>query len=103
MKNTYLLLLAACTAREIVFKPAAQIDPLPATEAVATAGVDPLASAQWNLRKIGLDAAALATAGGSATLTIAVLSTGVDYNHEDLVGRIAINQQELAAALPTLT
>lgn len=92
------IVCAACTTREIVFKPTATIDPPPLAADIASAELaDPLRSQQWNLTKIAVKDAATA---GTPTLRIAVLSTGVDYNHEDLRGRIAINTTEVGAIAP---
>jgi len=49
---------------------------------------DPLFSQQWDLTKIGAPAAWAITTGNPSVL-VAVLDTGVDFNHPDLAGQIA--------------
>lgn len=48
---------------------------------------DPLFGEQWALAKIGAPCAWQRTTGNAA-VTVAVLDTGVDLNHPDLVGRL---------------
>jgi subtilisin family serine protease len=55
---------------------------------------DPLYTVQWGLPKIGTEEAwNLST--GSADVVVAVLDTGVDLNHPDLVGNIWTNPGEI--------
>lgn len=73
-------------------------NPLAATEPVglptvrqpgaSTAGVDPLAASDWALRSIRMPEFAPLDAAlpGASPVIAAVIDTGVDYNHEDLVG-----------------
>ena len=96
-----LLGTAACDGRVIVFKPAVEVDPLPQeAEAMASPQEDARAKEQWNLDKIGLNLEARRKLAGSKTVTIAILSTGIDYNHEDLRGRVAVNQAEMKPSEP---
>ena len=55
---------------------------------------DPLFSQQWALSKISAPQAWAKTTG-SRTVVIAVLDTGVDYNHPDLSGNIWKNTKEV--------
>ena len=51
----------------------------------AVSPTDPGVSQQWSINKVRADEAWVIARGGSL---IAVLDTGVDYNHEDLAGRV---------------
>ena len=51
---------------------------------------DPYFSSQWGMYKVEAPAA-WDTTTGSATVTVAILDTGVDQDHPDLVGKIAKN------------
>jgi len=51
----------------------------------AVSATDPSVSQQWSINKVRADEAWVIARGGSL---IAVLDTGVDYNHEDLTGRV---------------
>lgn len=55
---------------------------LPPTEVIA--GADALVAQDWALKSVNLDLAETNVA--SSSMITAVLDTGVDYNHEDLVG-----------------
>ena len=96
--------VSGCESKTIVYKPSVELDPLPvgqSAEQVAPAG-DPLRDEQWNLDAVGLDGAeALGqAAAGSPNVTVAILSTGIDYTHEDLVGRVLVNDSELEEPEP---
>jgi len=55
---------------------------------------DPLAPEQWALRKIAAEGAWSIYAGSPETV-VAVLDTGVDYNHRDLRDNMWVNEAEL--------
>lgn len=58
--------------------------------ALSVAGeADPLEGSQWALAKIGAPAAWQGSTG--AGVTIAVVDTGVDLDHEDLVGKVDVH------------
>jgi subtilisin family serine protease len=87
-----------CTQIVILFKPKANIDPLPSFTACEQKDEeDPKFAEQWTLEQLGVTADVLASPAvlGNANVRIAILSTGVDYNHEDLCGQISINKKEL--------
>jgi len=110
MKSTLLkamgLLAAAsvigCSQTVILFKPSKWVDPMPEMSQKAEEKPDPLLKDQWNLKKIGIEEASLSSSmlEGNYNIKVAVLSTGVDYNHEDLIGQIAINKAELTQNAP---
>ena len=52
---------------------------------------DPYFGKQWGMAKIEAPAAWDVTQGSSA-VKIAILDTGIDQNHEDLVGKIVVNK-----------
>lgn len=88
----------ACTQTVILFKPKPNIDPMPSRAACPEKDEDdPKAKDQWSLAKLGVTSEILKspTTLGNANVRIAVLSTGVDYNHEDLCGQVAINKKEI--------
>ncbi len=91
--------LSGCTQIMILFKPSAELDPMPTTEkpAVVKDEVDPMLEKQWALKAIGVNEELLKSPllAGNANVKIAILSTGVDYNHEDLQGQIYINKDEI--------
>lgn len=59
---------------------------------VASPADAPLYPQQWHLRAIGADRAWAAGRLGSPKVTVAVLDTGVDYEHGDLVGRVDLSR-----------
>jgi subtilisin family serine protease len=56
---------------------------------------DPLLSKQWALPKIKA-AEAWKMTKGSSTVTVAIIDTGIDYNHPDLQGNLWKNPGEIA-------
>jgi len=95
----------ACSQTIVLFKPKPNIDPMPKTAACAPPAPDtddPLFKDQWALTQLGLSQEALKSSlvQGNANVRIAVLSTGVDYNHEDLCGQISTNSRELVEKAP---
>ncbi len=82
--------------------PLAAVDPVApeAAEAPPAAPTDPLFDQQWALSEKKLDVAKAWQAVGSGTkrLTVAIVSSGVDYNHEDLQGNLYINARENTGA-----
>lgn len=93
-------LLAGCTQTIILFKPSPQVDPMPSTKNCenAVAGKqDPLFAKQWNLKQLGITQDVLKTTAleGNKNVKVAILSTGIDYNHEDLCGQVAIDKAEI--------
>ena len=91
--------LSGCTQIMILFKPSAELDPLPATDkpALVKEEADPKLADQWSLKAIGLTEEILKSQAlvGNANVKIAILSTGIDYNHEDLQGQVYINKTEI--------
>jgi thermitase len=55
---------------------------------------DPKSNEQWALEKIGVEKA-WEISSGSSDVTVAVIDTGIDWKHEDLVDRIWINEDEI--------
>lgn len=92
-----ILLQTACTQTIILFKPSPFLDPMPQTDSDETVGKDPLFKDQWNLAKIGLteDKLGKDKFTGNYNVKVAILSTGIDYNHEDLKGQIFVNKDEI--------
>jgi len=87
-----------CTNIVILFKPKPNIDPMPKVEACPVKDEDdPKAGEQWNLAQLGVTADVLKSqaVAGNANVRIAILSTGVDYNHEDLCGQVSVNSKEI--------
>jgi hypothetical protein len=92
--------LISCSEFKTVVKaPKVNIDP-PLKEIPAqAAGEDPLAGEQWNFgeNKTNMAKAWEISQGGSRRVRIGVLSSGVDYNHEDLRANLWVNAKENAA------
>lgn len=62
--------------------------PTPEATPVQTTGADPLRGDQWYLDQLDMEAVWANYGTGDAGITVAVLDTGVDYDHPDLKGRI---------------
>ena len=93
-----MFLLLACEKKVVVKPPALYIDPLP-SEIAEIQGDDPLVKEQWNLEKIS---APKVWDGfmSSKAVTVMLIGTGIDYNHEDLRGNIFVNKKELKEKNP---
>ena len=59
-----------------------------------TTGADPLFSKQWGMLNIGVEEAWKVTKG-SPEMIVAVIDTGVDYTHEDLLPNLWRNEKEI--------
>jgi len=59
-----------------------------------TTGADPLFSKQWGMLNIGVEEAWKVTKG-SPDMIVAVIDTGVDYTHEDLLPNLWRNEKEI--------
>lgn len=75
--------------------PAKDNPEIPAAPA-ATTGADPLAVNQWGMKDIGV-AAAWNINRGTNKIIVAVIDTGVDYTHEDLLPNMWRNPKEIPA------
>ncbi len=60
----------------------------------ATTGADTLFSKQWGMKDIGVEAAWNINRGNNK-ITVAVIDTGVDYTHEDLLPNLWRNTNEI--------
>jgi subtilisin family serine protease len=96
------LVFGGCTQTVIVYKPSPTVSPLPNMECEKTdqAGVaDPMIKDQWSLKQLGLvsedGVLQKEILGGNKNVKIALLSTGVDYNHEDLCGQISVDSSQI--------
>jgi subtilisin family serine protease len=91
--------LTGCMQTMILFKPSPVISPMPVDCKDDSSAADPLAKDQWSLKQIGVmsEDGALSTdlLQGNKNVKIALLSTGVDYNHEDLCGQIAVDPSQI--------
>jgi len=83
------LILGAADADEPAAADLAGVD---ATEVAMGSSAAPTGAAfysrQWNLRAIGANVAWAAGYLGSSEVKVAILDTGIDYRHDDLVGRV---------------
>lgn len=90
-----------CTQTVILFKPSSIISPMPNLDCGKSdiSAEDPMLKEQWSLKQVGVvaDDGTLATelTAGSRNVKVAILSTGVDYNHEDLCGQISVDASQL--------
>ena len=93
-----LIFLVGCTQTVIDFKPSPYMDPFPPTEdespSSSEASVKPESIHQWNLKSIGYDKDS-SDFHGNYNVKVAILSTGIDYNHEALKGQVIINRSEI--------
>lgn len=91
------LLQTACTETVILFKPSPYLDPMPITEEDTSTGKDPLMKEQWNLAKVGLTEETLNSPKfqGNYNIKVAILSTGIDYNSDELRGQVGVNKDEI--------
>ena len=97
-------LTIGCTSYVILFKPPVQLDPVPIKESavVRTPEDGETEQVSWSMEAIGMDAkyfAAKTGKTGNKNVKVAILSTGVDYNHEDLVGQVLVNRNEITEAV----
>lgn len=78
------------------FKPAKYADnPEIPGEPTGRSGNDPLFEKQWGMNDIGMTEAWKVTKG-SPDMIVAVIDTGVDYTHEDLLPNLWRNSKEIA-------
>ncbi|MCB0357007.1 MAG: S8 family serine peptidase [Bdellovibrionales bacterium] len=94
--------MMACTQTIIEYKPSKRIDPMPIIEEQKLVGqeekIDPMNKEQWALSQVGISAEDLVKnedLKGNYNVKVAILSTGIDYNHKDLRGQISINTEEI--------
>ena len=66
------------------------LPPVPSTGS----GADPLFSKQWGMKDIGTEAA-WRRSRGTSDIIVAVIDTGVDYTHEDLLPNLWRNPKEI--------
>lgn len=97
------LSLSGCMSDcKLLVKPAVRhMAPLPDPVSVVGNLTDPLAESQWTLERLGLPLVWSHDGfNGTRRVTVAILSTGVDYNHEDLRANILVNPAESALKNP---
>ncbi|MEQ1875549.1 MAG: S8 family serine peptidase [Bdellovibrionia bacterium] len=88
----------------LVQAPSSGLAPAPVAPSVSDGAADPLVENQWTVKKLGLDEVwKQPTNAGTRRVTVALLGTGVDYNHEDLRANIFVNQAEAQMKKPGLT
>lgn len=88
------VLLASCSdVRNVVEAPRVNIDPQ-YVKAPKVEGVDLLATNQWARKNIHADEATAIAGVGTRRLRVAIVSSGVDYNHPDLQDNIYLNSGE---------
>jgi len=59
-----------------------------------TQGPDPLLSNAWGVFSVGADLGWIHLPAQGSNITVAVIDTGIDYNHEDLIGNLWRNRKE---------
>jgi len=100
------LVVGAPTADDVA---AADIGGVDATEVAIASSLSPTGAAfyarQWNLRAIGADQAWEAGFVGDPSVRVAILDTGIDYLHDDLVGLVDLSRStsllSLSKSCPT--
>lgn len=93
----FALLLAACEGKLVVKGPNPNLDPAPSQRTTVSGQDDARASEQWAAKTLGLEQVWKAPAN-SKRIKVAVLSSGIDYNHEDLRNNIYVNVSELVGS-----
>jgi len=79
-----------------IIKPSEKfIDPAPVVGTKVIKGEDDKVGQQWSLDLIEAKSAWEDNGSGSKSLRIALIGSGVDYNHKDLVKNIGFNSKEL--------
>ncbi len=91
--------LVSCTGKVLVKAPKKDIEPLPVLDPV-TKGEDRLEKQQWVLDTLGVKDVWKHMGSSSKAVVMMIIGTGIDYNHEDLQGNIALNQTELSKLNP---
>lgn len=93
--------LAGCLGdcKTVVKEANPYLDPQPAPVQEAQSQADPMVSQQWQVDKLGLGTV-WQQASGSRLVKVAVIGSGVDYNHEDLRANILLNTQEAEVRKP---
>lgn len=90
-----------CSRRQIIESSNPNLDPMPITAVPTTvAQIDPQVHQQWNMKQIGITDMWANIPSGNKKILVAVIGTGIDYNHEDLAGNIFINQNEWKQITP---
>lgn len=95
------VLATACGNSKRIVKPAsATLKPQPvALVAPGASAPDPLAKDQWTSAKLGLGQV-WADEIGTRRVSVAIVSSGIDYNHPDLAANIWRNTAELRSSAP---
>lgn len=90
------LIAVSCGPKSIVKEANPNLDPAVTSRiSGVSAGVDPMANRQWSAQTLGLRALWTTPVANAKRIKIAILSSGVDYNHPDLRNNIAVNLAEL--------
>ena len=85
--------IVSCTGKVLIKAPKIGIEPLPVVDPV-TKGEDRLEKQQWVLDALGVNDVWKNMGSSSKAVVMMIIGTGIDYNHEDLQGNIALNQTE---------
>lgn len=92
-------LLLSC-GREVVLEANPNLDPSPANRQSVPKVVDPMTTQQWNMKQVGMDQVWQQGNGQSRRITVAILGSGIDYTHEDLVNNVFVNKSEWKEKTP---
>lgn len=89
-----------CTQYVVLFSPPANLDPLPLKLSQVQKPEAATEQIPWNIAGVGLSDKSVDNPKlkGNVNIKVAILSTGIDYNHEDLVGQVAVNWKEVTEA-----
>lgn len=90
------LILTACGPKAIIKEANPNLDPAVSTRSVVPAAqIDSLAGNQWSTQTLGLESVWKTVNTSTRRIKIAIVSSGIDYNHPDLRNNVLVNLGEL--------
>lgn len=92
---TTVVLASACGPKQIIKEANPNLDPAVSPRVSASPAADALTSQQWSTQTLGLESVWKSGGASNRRVQIAIVSSGVDYNHPDLRNNLTINMTEL--------
>lgn len=94
LTTVLILLVASACSKKLVVAPSSILNPPRVSVEEPNGQLDPLASEQWSIKKLELEQV-WQTYQSAKNIKLALIGTGVDYNHEDLNANIFRNRAEI--------